>query len=369
MVSSRGDAAEAAIIIRAVNEASEELEQIQQDTDATNESMFGFSRAAIGAGLAALGLSFGLDQLIDASSESARSQASLQGTIKLLAPGLEAVIDEMEPHFERFADAWALTQSEVEGVVAEIIRNAGDAIGSTDDLAQAMLATAIVAGIARVDMETAAAAVGQAFQGNMGPLNDLLDETGRNVVELSDLFDEDLVEAAADSVTELDKLKARFGRVIEGAARLANHLLENPLDWETWLSLITNPIGALLDLILEAVPALQDGMDALQEWFNEQASKIAERFIDGFFDPLKEFFTETLPKWLEENVPDFLRPGSGGFLGGFFGVGNDTGGDGSSTVHVVINGNVDSPERAAEFARQVNRQLRETNRRGVNVSA
>jgi len=343
--------AEAAIVIRAVNEASEELETLQEDVDDTSESLFGFSRNAVATGIAALGLSFGLNEALDAAGKAQDIDAQTDAILRLLGPEVQKAFDDLTPLFDDVGNSVGALERDVKRAALVITQNTAGIVPDIDELAFAFdLAAATGA-----DLDTAAAAVGQAMQGNVAPLNALLDPSGRSYVSL-DAAMEDLVGTSAEAESGFDKLQRRMGEAIEEVGSFIDELLEvAQKETEFDFSFFT-------DFFTDTIPQVFN--DAIS-FIADAAGNMWDGFKENFVDPITDFFKNVIPDLWQgflDLIPDL------NILG--LNIGNNSGGDGGgSGFTVIVNGNVESRETAAELARQVNRSLRETNRRGVNVSA
>ncbi len=382
-----------------IKELNGQLERMKTEAGGAGNNMLSLTRNAVGAGLAMFGLSVSLRELVSTTQRLTDIESRLDATLTILAPRMREAFENVD--VGALAREFATTESEIEGIIATIINNAGDVELSAEELAEAVRQAFGVMVLSGADASQAAAAVGQALQGNEEPLNRLVDASGRYRVNLEDASK--AAEIHKDNITPIQHIWAaaqrQFENFVEALGRLSTG--ENPFDVirDWWDGFWPDFSGVFADAWLKAARLaamwfgpgvfglyVEDAIKWMKEPDNwvELGQNIGEFIVDGVFEPIKEFFTETLPEWFKSVVPDAFG-GLGdifGSIGDAFGIGGDSAPDGNQSVAftpgatgassagvtvIFQNPVIDTPERQAQITREVRRALSTEVRRGVAI--
>lgn len=241
--------AEVVIAFRAENEASAELEDIRNEAREADRGFQGLDRSVIATGLGFLGLGFGAKEAISNFQEFNKSQGEIQATLDLLGPAAQRAFDELKPAFDDIGETVAATEREVAEAFAIIIANSGGIAPSVDELAGAF----DVARAKGVSFEAAAAAIGFALQGNLEPLQELLDPSGRRSIPSLAAGLEDVKGASRDAITPIDRLAKSFKELGDELSKAANIVVGDPFG-----NLVTGPT-------LDAIEEFDRGVGAIIE--------------------------------------------------------------------------------------------------------
>ncbi len=323
--------AEAVITFRAEDEASEQIREIREQSEEASKGFDGLSRGMVGTALGFLGLSFGAKELVDNFQDVARSNASVEFSLALLGPGAVKAHDEMSDEFRGIAEDVAATEREVSEAFTIIIQNSGGIAPSIGELGGAF----DLARLKGITFEDAAARIGMALQGNLEPLEELLDASGRkSIVSLARVL-QDAAKHADDAVTPIDRLTAKLREFADSLVDIANE--EEPTVFEKMLNAISP--------LTPAFRALADAMGL----FNDEADKTfgIEAFqTGGISDEQRSFLSSATAAGI---IPD---------------VSNLT-----PVTPITLNiGSVDSDSRLNELVRRIEEIIRNNNRNGTNVS-
>lgn len=237
-----GNEAEVVIAFRAENEASAELEDIRNEAREADRGFQGLNRSTIATGLGFLGLGFGAKEAIQNFQEFNQSQGQIQARLDLLGPAAQKAFDDLKPAFDGIGNTVAATEREIAEAFSIIIANSGGIAPSALELAGAF----DVARAAGVDFETAAAAIGQALQGNLEPLQQLLDPSGRKSIPSLAVGLDTVKDSAREAITPIDRLTASFREMGDA---ISESLDEDPAQFFTDMLSGINPVIAALNAL------------------------------------------------------------------------------------------------------------------------
>lgn len=278
-----GNEAEVVIAFRAENEASEELKDIRNETREADRSFQGLNRSTIATGLGFLGLGFGAKEAVQNFQDFNKATGEINATLDLLGPEAVKAFKILKPEFEKIGITIAATELEVADAFSIIIANSGGIAPSAKELAGAF----DVARAKGIDFATAAAAIGQALQGNLEPLQILLDPSGRRSIPSLAVGLDRVRDAARDAITPIDTLTAKFRGM--GNA-LSESLNEDPLQFFIDMLAGINPVILALSTLNELLnPSAQP--DPLGAFTGGGISDINRQFLSaaqgaGIFPPL-----------------------------------------------------------------------------------
>lgn len=325
------------------DEASEDIQSLNEDIESTNKSMGGLGMGAVTAGLAMFGLGVGVQQATGKMQETANRIGQVDAKLAFLPDHVKAAMDEMD--FSDLANEVAATELEVKEAFAGVANAAGGAIPTMNELK-------LVFDLARttgVGLAEAADIVGQALAGNLGPLNDLLDKSDKNFVSLNEAINE-LGPIADEAITPIDHLTASFRELAEQISTGDFSFVKRSLD--------LSPPQVVID-------------DWNRFWAavtNDGNTNPLDKFLDGAGNFFDDIFNGG---WDAPGTPSDFGPG---------GDPTQTPGAGASaaadyyldlnrpgSIGITINGDVDSAARAAAIARQIELQVRNIYRGGINT--
>lgn len=309
------------------DDASEDIKSLDEDVQGLDNSMGGLSLSAVGAGLAMFGVGVGVQQVIQGAVESHKSLVATKALIQLLPEAAQVGLADLAPFYTEIGNLVAATRNEVEETAVAITRAAGDQVPSLEQIAFAYdLAAATGA-----DMATAADVVGFALQGNLGPLNDLLDPSGRNYVSLEGAMS-DLKDTATEAKTPIDDVTKALRRQSEEIATTEGQL----------------------DFLFGSLIQTKDAWNALFEVISKGTAGGESTRDIGSAGQILDVPTQTL---VEQGA---FGVGAAGAGAAFLGVP-------PVSIGITINGDVDSAQRLAVIMRQVELQIRNIYRGGINT--
>lgn len=321
-----GNEAEVVIAFRAENEASAELEDIRNEAREADRGFQGLDRSVIATGLGFLGLGFGAKEAIQNFQEFTQSTGQIQGRLDLLGPAAQQAFDDLKPAFEGIGNTVAATEREIAEAFSIIIANSGGIAPSAAELAGAF----DVARVAGVDFETTAAAIGQALQGNLEPLQQLLDPSGRRSIPSLAVGLDTVRDSARDAITPIDELTAAFRGFADSTAEAFTGETEVMKGFKQTLE----DINELQDIIFGS----------------SGSTDLAAQFPNA--PSLQELLSQGDPFLAPPNVPDDLGFGSRPY----------------TTTIIFNDAQVDSDERLNQLVRQIEDIIRNNNRSGSNIS-
>lgn len=323
--------AEAVITFRAEDEASEEIKEIREQTEEADKGFAGLSRGLAGTALGFLGLSFGAKALADNFQEVIQSNASVGFSLELLGPAAVQAHDEMSDEFKGIANDVAATEREVSEAFAIIIRNSGGIAPSIAELTGAF----DVARLAGIPFEEVAAKIGLALQGNLEPLELLLDPSGRkSIVSLAQAL-KIAADNADDAISPMDRLNAKFRELGDSLAEIA----------------LEDDAPDFFDRLLRSILPVTVAAEALSDALSNPVGDNEDNPILG-------------PLGIEQTPVNLDAVTMGGVGGGVIGIG--------FTTPLVFNINALQVGSQQQFIdqiiREIQNQLRNSNRDGTNVS-
>jgi hypothetical protein len=344
---SRANDIDTAIVVSARDQASEDIGKVGGSVEGLDLSVASLSKNLIGLGLAAFAASFGVGMIGGSVQEFAVSASQTATAANMLGPAVAAAYEAMKEELRIAGIEVGATSRQMKEAFFIMSENAGGLIPTVDDVALAFK----LARVEEVSAATAAAVLGQAMQGNVEPLNQMRDASGRLKVSLESTREE--VEANFTVWDDLFRLFVRQGLDNLGA------LLSGAFEFDE---------GSVSDRIwtffTETLPNMIGGID-----FSDIFPDLGRIFVDSIWDPIRTFFTETLPNFLSdpsEFLPDWLLNLDPRNL---FSSGTSGGeSSGQQVNYITINGDSSTPEGRADLVRQLSRELQNNNRRGVNVS-
>ncbi len=331
-----GNEAEVVIAFRAENEASAELKDIRNEAREADRGFQGLNRSTIATGLGFLGLGFGAKEVIQNFQEFNRSTGEIQAKLDLLGPAAQDAFKLLEPEFGKIGATVAATELEIAEAFATIIANSGGIAPSAAELAGAF----DVARVAGVEFSVAAAAIGQALQGNLEPLQELLDPSGRKSIPSLAAGLVGVKGAARDAITPIDNLAT----MVRG--------LGNEISKDVGYSLFIESLVAIGKAAIDTLGPLQKLFDVVVDVLGSEKRlrQVEEQFAAPDVDIAN--YTSRLG----------LAPGSG-IVGGR--------GIGEQAQQLVFNinmfGTVDQ-SIIDRMIRQIESLIRNNNRSGVTIT-
>lgn len=307
------------------DDASEDIQSLDKDVENLDGSMGGLSMSAVTAGLAMFGVGVGVQQVIQGAAESHKQITATRAMIKLLPESAQQALHELAPFFNDIGDAVGKTNNEVAETAVAITTASGGIAPSIDELQfvyDLMAATG-------ADAATAAAAVGEALRGNEEPLQTLLGDK-YNFHSMNEALDK-LRGTAQEAKTPLDEIAKTFKEIGEQFATTKG-IMEFFFGKEgaEFLSDLTAILSG--DVKSDAVSPLGGGGGIMT------------------------------PDEIEREIM-----GSGVYGVGAAGAGAMATGNNPVSVGITINGDIDSAQRASVIMRQVELQIRNIYRGGINT--
>lgn len=375
--------ADVTVVMRARDEASDQIEGVNRSADGMRQTFLGLNRTMALLGLGSLSLGLGLRFVVGRSQELRQTLAASDLAVNLLGDAVVELRDELRESFGDIADDADVTRDDVEKAFTAMALAAGPGAAlniGMDELAAAFNIAAATGG----DFEEVAAAIGKALQGNVNPLRELL---GVDMLPALETVFDDAALAAADTRDELTDVQADLRDVGDGFAELGRRILVDfigPFAAGTAelfedLGLIEerlNEINSFTDEIL-GEGGTQDRIEKELEDFRETGNLTPFVIIPPGFAAPGAFFGgigqrpgqpslgEQYQEWLRQQ---YGRPGGqvGPPLppGGIFGPSLSDPGVREGGININIYGDVDTEQRAREFADRVMDSIREEARRG-----
>ena len=346
------------------DEASEDIQNLNEDIESTNKSMGGLGLGAVTAGLAMFGLGVGATQVSGKIQETAARIGQVDAKLAFLPAHVRDAMNKTD--FSDLAVQVAATELEIREAFAGIANAAGGAIPTMDELKLAF----DLARTTGVDLATAADAVGQALMGNLEPLNDLVDRSGKNFVSLN-LAIKELGPIADDSITFIDHLTVGFRELGEELSRGDFSFIKESLDisppqnviddWNAFWDAVTRGgfkklgeelAGGDFSFIKESLD-ISPPQSVIDDW-NAFWDAITR---GGASDIPSDFGSPAVPGMDPADVP-----GAGAAAAADYYLGL-----GQRSIGITINGDVDTATRAATIARQIELQIRNIYRGGINT--
>jgi|DEB0MinimDraft_4_1074332.scaffolds.fasta_scaffold02643_10 hypothetical protein len=192
------------------DDASEDMERLQDDIDELDSGMGSLNLSAVTAGLALFGVGIGASQLVSGVSEANDRMARVNASLKLLPDNAQTGIIAMRESFGELGGRIAETDTAIEQAAINIANASGGIVPSMAEIEGAFNLAAATG----TDVETAAYAIGQALAGNEEPLNALVDQSGRDYHSLASVLD-DVAGAAEDAVDPMDRFTNAMNQAFE----------------------------------------------------------------------------------------------------------------------------------------------------------
>jgi hypothetical protein len=323
------------------DDASEDIQSLDGDVESLDSSMGGLSMSAVGAGLALFGVGVGVQQVVQGAVESHKRMTATRALIKLLPEAAKEALSELQPFYEDIGKTVGATNLEVEETAVAITNATGGIAPSIDQL-QFVYDLMATTGAGAAE---AGDAVAESIRGNQKPLQDLLGDkyNFRNLEEAMAL----LAGTAEESKTPMDDIT----RIL----RNWNEELATSEGQESLLRNILPPVSAILD----SINLWDDYWDAVHndEEINNPWDYITNPGGDA---PIGSSGQVHDP--LEQQLIDQGVYGVGAAGMGSFATGNQP-----VSVGITINGDIDSAQRASVIMRQVELQIRNIYRGGINT--
>ena len=338
--------AEIAIVMKAKDEASEEMEGVRDQAKGMDKDFNLLSKSMIGTTLGFFGLSFGVTKAVDAVVEARDHVLTVDAAIAVLGPHAEESMRKFEPAIGTIADIVKVADEDVRVALQNILTGSG---GIEPTAEQIITSFALASGFG-IPIEEAAQAVGQGLGGVMDAINQIVDPSDRNPVDSMDELYNDIVAVFIDSRGTTDDITKA---------------------WNDLWNAVTGKNSGASDTTIP-VPVLPEVPFYLRDPNSPGALKNQERDVQAMwagladaigldiFDPTSNMVREGMQKKAGQTV----TPGSGLFTDEFgkpiinvIGVGG-----GTSTVNgglgLVININGDtSEERRRKILDEVSKQL------------
>ena len=309
------------------DDASADLKNLDGDVQDLNSSMAGLSAIAVTAGLAMFGVGVGVQQVLQGAAESHKRLEVTTRLIRLLPEAAQEGLSELEPFYAEIGRTVAATNLEVEETALAITRASGGIVPSLDQIQFAF----DLAASTGTDLATAANIVGQSLQGNEEPLNALLDPSGKSYISLEKAMQE--LGSTAEAVkTPLDDMTKAF--------REQNEVLATT---DGQVKTLLDTLVPMAGILLEATGLWEDFWDA-----SAKPPDVGE--AGQINDPLTQ-------ELINQGAFGVAAAGAGAALLGLRPV----------SVGITINGDVDSAQRVAAIMRQVELQIRNLYRGGINT--
>lgn len=303
------------------DDASEDIKSLDGDVENLDESMGGLSMSSVAAGLAMFGVGVGVQQVIQGSIEAHKRITATKALMSLLPEAAQMALADLAPFYSEIGDKVGATNREVEETAVAITTASG---GIAPSLQELQLVYDLIA-TTGTDSATAAAAVGEALRGNQEPLQAILGDK-YNFHSLEEVLGK-LGGTAEKAKTPLDDLTASL-----------RTLQQEGVDEDSGLMSIINSLTAIPGLALAAMNALDE--------LNEPTVGEGLQVHDD----------------LEQELID-----QGVFGVGAAGAGAFASGEKPMSIGITINGDVDSAQRVAIIMRQVELQIRNIYRGGINT--
>lgn len=321
------------------DDASEDIKNLDGDVENLDSSMGGLSMTAVTAGLAMFGVGVGVQQVVQGAVESHKRMTATAAMIKLLPEAAQQALGELAPFYEEIGKTVGATNLEVEETAVAITTASGGITPSIDQLQfvyDLMAATG-------ADAATAAHAVGEGLRGNQQPLQDLLGDkyNFRNLEEAIGI----LAGTAGEAKTPMDD--------ITRALRTWNEELATSDGQEDLLGSIFPPAKAFLD----SIDLWNDYWDAVEH------DPDVNNPLDYLFNPSNTIGgSGQVHDDLEQQLID-----QGVYGVGAAGMGSFATGDRPVSVGITLNGGETDSQKIAVIMRQVELQLRNIYRGGINT--
>jgi len=313
------------------DDASEDIQSLNDDVENLDSSMGGLSMSAVKAGLGMFGVGVGVQQVIRGASETHKQITATRAMIRLLPESAQSALNDLAPFYDDISRTVGASNLEVEKTAVAITTASGGIAPSIDELQfvyDLMAATG-------ADSAEAAAAVGEALRGNQEPLQNLLGDK-YNFHEFNEVMDT-LAGTARDAKTPIDDLSTAIKNVHNDLLAAETYGRDF---WQPWLN--------ESDEVKEKAQEMKDFLDQL---FGRTAGEAGGG--GGAYMSPSEIEQEAM-------------------MGGIYGVGAAGAGAVATgtkpvSVGITINGDVDSAQRTAVIMRQVEMQIRNIYRGGINT--
>lgn len=295
--------AEAVIMFRAKDEASADIAEVRDEIEKTDRSFGGLSKSTAALGLALFGFAQGLKDTIAQARMLSELDRNLAATFKILAPQMAAAFSGL--NINQLSRDFAVNESDIRTIANVFARNAGDMELTSEQMAEAIRRTFGLMALSGADAATAAAAVGQAYQGNETDLQKLADASGRMRISMEDL--DEASRLYLEGLSGLDKAGGFWVRFREELGKLANQFVENPFNWlvdlfkGAWNDSIGAGIALLNEMFSSTLPKLlQDAVEGV----GRGATKIGQAINTHVWDPVHSFFTGTFMNFFKQGIPN-----------------------------------------------------------------
>lgn len=276
-----GAEAELVAVIRARDQASGVLKQVNASVKGLDDKFRNLTRVVGIFGLGTLSLGVALRSVITTSETLKRTQALAQAQLEAWGPGTQKAFEELKPHLEGIGDKFGFTARDVEKAAADITDAAHGTVPSVEDVETAM-------GLARVSgesLEGAAKKVGAALLGNIEPIRE-------NV-------------KGVDSLEEATRIFIPKGEAATSEWQKQGRTLRASLEHlAAWTSKLFELNRALGELILKAAKEIVATLKFIQNWetvppWVEQTLRLGTRLVDA---TVRFFASWHLPDWVEQTI-------------------------------------------------------------------
>ena len=188
-------------VIKARNEASDEMQEVTSSTEGMERGFAGLNLSMLTAGLGALGMGASLSSLVDTNKELAVTSANATLTAERYGGSQEDLLEELRKAAPKISEDYARTANDVEKAWTAMVIASDGAVTNIDDVTAALG----LAALAGVDVETAGTAIGLAIAGDVTQLEAMV---GR-VTDVRTEMDT-LAESGAEVSTKVDDIQATF---------------------------------------------------------------------------------------------------------------------------------------------------------------